>query len=136
MTNPIPVLHVDAPVLVFGGPYSNLEATKAVLAQAEKLSISSDRVICTGDVVAYGADPIGTVALVRDAGIHVVQGNCDESLAAGAADCRCGFPAGSACERLSSAWFAYADRMLNSDLRGPGWVHCPSASMSSSVANG
>ncbi len=117
MTNPIPVLHVDAPVLVFGGPYSNLEATGAVLARAEKLSISPDRIICTGDVVAYGADPIGTVALVRDAGIHVVQGNCEESLAAGAADCRCGFPAGSACERLSSAWFAYADRMLDSNAQ-------------------
>ncbi len=117
MTSPISVLHVGAPVLVFGGPYSNLEATKAVLARAGKLSIPCDRVICTGDVVAYGADPIGTVALVRDAGIHVVQGNCDESLAAGAADCGCGFPPGSACDRLSSAWFAYADRMLDSDAR-------------------
>jgi predicted phosphodiesterase/pyruvate-formate lyase-activating enzyme len=117
MTSSIPVLHVDAPVLVFGGPYSNLEATEAVLAQAEKLSIPCDRIICTGDVVAYGADPIRTAALVRDAGIHVVRGNCEESLAAGAADCGCGFPAGSACEGLSSKWFAYAERMLDSDAR-------------------
>ncbi len=27
------------------------------------------------------------------------------------------FLAGSACDRLSSAWFAYADRMLDSDAR-------------------
>jgi uncharacterized radical SAM superfamily Fe-S cluster-containing enzyme len=117
MTDCVPVLSIDAPVLIFGGPYSNFEATAAVLVEAERLAIPCDRIICTGDVVAYGADPIRTVALVRNAGIHVVKGNCEESLAAAAADCGCGFPSGSMCDRLSSAWFAYADRMLDSDAR-------------------
>jgi predicted phosphodiesterase len=103
--------------MVFGGPYSNLEATRAVLDEAVRLSISADRIICTGDVVAYGADAAATVDLVRDRVCHVVMGNCEQSLAAGSVDCGCGFPTGSSCERLSAAWFAQASRELNNDAR-------------------
>jgi uncharacterized radical SAM superfamily Fe-S cluster-containing enzyme len=117
MAGSVSVLHVEAPVLAFGGPYSNLEATAAVLAEAERLAIPRERIVCTGDIIAYGADPVRTAALVRAAGINVVKGNCEESLAAKAADCGCGFPSGSACERLSSAWFAYADGVLDSETR-------------------
>src|SRR5262249_34730080 len=66
MSRPIPFLRVDKPLMVFGGPYSNLEATRPVLDEAVRLSISADRIICTGDVVAYGADAAATVDLVRD----------------------------------------------------------------------
>jgi MoaA/NifB/PqqE/SkfB family radical SAM enzyme/predicted phosphodiesterase len=107
--------HAEGPLMIVGGPYSNLEATRAVLKEAAQLGIPSDRVICTGDVVAYGGDPSKTVEIIRDAGWHVVMGNCEESLAAGAADCGCGFPAGSACERLSAAWFSYAMGELGND---------------------
>src|SRR5262249_3992689 len=34
MSRPIPFLRVDKPLMVFGGPYSNLEATRAVAAIA------------------------------------------------------------------------------------------------------
>src|SRR5690349_2546899 len=101
-----PQLHLDGPALIFGGPYSNLQATAAVLAEAARLGIPASRIICTGDLVAYCGDPAGTIDLVRAAGIHVVMGNCDEQVAQGADDCDCGFPAGSTCERLSAAWFA------------------------------
>src|SRR5438128_10375725 len=101
-------LHLHGPVLVFGGPYSNLEATQALLDQAAKMQIPAERIICTGDIVAYGADAAATVSLIRRAGCHVVMGNCEENLAGGAKDCGCGFPEGSACERLSAAWFAHA----------------------------
>lgn len=117
MPRPIPLLHVDGPLMVFGGPYSNLEATRAVLDEATRLSISADRIICTGDVVAYGADAAATVDLVRDRVGNVVMGNCEESLAAGSDDCGCGFPTGSSCERLSAAWFAHASRELNTSAR-------------------
>ena len=117
MPRPIPSLHVDGPLMVFGGPYSNLEATQAVLDEAARLSISTNRIICTGDVVAYGADAAATVDLVRDRVGHVVMGNCEESLAAGSDDCGCGFPTGSSCERLSAAWFAHASRELNTGAR-------------------
>jgi len=112
-----PILRADGPVLVFGGPYGNLEATRALLAQAARLGVPAARMVCTGDVVAYGADAAATVDLVREAGVHVVMGNCEESLAARAEDCRCGFVPGSACEKLSAAWFAHADRELGPEAR-------------------
>lgn len=108
-----PEIVTDAAVLVFGGCYSNLQATEALLAHAAQRGIPPERMVCTGDVVAYGADPAATVALVRDAGVHVVMGNCEEQLAAGAADCGCGFAPGSACDLLSGAWFAHAASALD-----------------------
>ena len=54
------------PILVFGGPYSNLRATRALIAEAHRLGIPGDRAICTGDVVAYCAEPEETVAAIRD----------------------------------------------------------------------
>jgi len=108
-----PEIVAAAAVLVFGGCYSNLQATEALLAHAAQRGIPPERMICTGDVVAYGADPAATVRLVRDAGVHVVMGNCEEQLAAGAADCGCGFAPGSACDLLSGAWFAHAAAALD-----------------------
>jgi hypothetical protein len=102
MPRPVPLLCVADPLMVFGGPYSNLEATRAVLGEAARLQIPADRIICTGDVVAYGADPAATVELVRGSVRHVVMGNCEQSIAAGSADCGCGFPVGSTCEAAFS----------------------------------
>jgi uncharacterized radical SAM superfamily Fe-S cluster-containing enzyme len=112
-----PLLDLDAPVIVFGGPYGNIEATCALLEEAERLGIPGERMVCTGDVVAYCADPAATVDLVRRSGAHVVMGNCEESLAARNGDCGCGFVPGSVCENLAAAWFAHADRTLDGDAR-------------------
>ena len=114
---PCPVIDMDGPVLVFGGCYSNLEATKALLREASRLHIPPERIVCTGDVVAYGADALATVRLIRDSGVHVIMGNCEESLGFGADDCGCGFSAGSACDRLSVAWYAHADAQLDAPSR-------------------
>jgi uncharacterized radical SAM superfamily Fe-S cluster-containing enzyme len=112
-----PQLRIDGPALVFGGPYSNLQATAAVLDAAARLGIPPAHIVCTGDLVAYCGDPVATIELVRRAGIHVVMGNCDEQLGAGGADCGCGFPEDSACERASAAWFAHADARVGRDDR-------------------
>jgi predicted phosphodiesterase/pyruvate-formate lyase-activating enzyme len=111
------VLRMDGPVLVFGGPYSNLEATLAVLAEARRRAIPRERILCTGDIVAYGADAVATTAALREAGISAVMGNCEESLAAGAEDCGCGYAEGSACDRLASEWYAHAHRTLDAESR-------------------
>src|SRR6266480_2435161 len=112
-----PLLHLDASAIVFGGPYGNLEAMRALLAEAERLGIPGERMVCTGDVVAYCADPVATVDLVRRSGARVVMGNCEKSLAARSGDCGCGFVPGSTCESLAAAWFAHADRTRDGDAR-------------------
>ena len=106
---------IDGPMLIFGGTYSNLEATEALLAAAARHGIAPANMICTGDVVAYCADAAAVTALIRDAGIATVMGNCEESLGAEAADCGCGFAPGTTCERLSAAWFSYASAVLTDD---------------------
>jgi predicted phosphodiesterase len=110
-------VRMDGPVLVFGGPYSNLEATAALLAAARRRAIPARNIVCTGDVVAYAADALATTALIRRAGIRVVMGNCEESLGGGAGDCGCGFAEGTACEALSVAWYAHAQRGLDAASR-------------------
>ncbi|MDX9861050.1 MAG: metallophosphoesterase family protein [Rhodospirillales bacterium] len=107
----------DGPILVFGGPYGNLEATQAVLAEAGRLGIPASHMLCTGDVCAYCADPQGVVDLLRETGIVTVMGNCEESLAEDGADCGCGFASGSACDVLARQWFGYAAAHLDAGAK-------------------
>lgn len=104
-------------VLIFGGAYSNRHATAAMLGEAVRLGIPPQNVICTGDVVAYCADPQACVDALRGAGIRVVMGNCEESLGADAGDCGCGFEEGSICDNLSAQWYAYARDRVSRDAR-------------------
>lgn len=99
---------VEAPLLLFGGPYSNVRALAALRSIAEARGFLPPQVICTGDVVAYCAEPEETVTLIRDWGCHVVAGNCEEQLAAGGEDCGCGFEEGSACDLLAKGWYPFA----------------------------
>tara|TARA_R110002049_G_scaffold10127_1_gene50102 strand:- start:56672 stop:57499 length:828 start_codon:yes stop_codon:yes gene_type:complete len=103
---------LDGPVLLFGGPYSNVQALGAVLAVAAERGIARDHMVCTGDVVAYCGAPMRSVAAIRNAGCAVVAGNCEAQLGSGASDCGCGFGAGSACDLLSGAWYAHAAQVL------------------------
>ncbi len=108
---------LEGPILVFGGPYSNLQATEALLAEARKRGISGRNLICTGDVVAYCGQPAETVAAVRTSGAVVVAGNCEIQLASGADNCGCGFEEGTACDLLSAGWFGYASRQVDANAR-------------------
>lgn len=95
-------------LLVFGGPYSNLQATEAVLEQAQALNIPASNIICTGDVTAYCGQPEETAQLIAQSGIHVIQGNCDESLANDSEDCDCGFDENTACEVFADRWYNFS----------------------------
>lgn len=108
-----PLITTDGPVLFFGGPYGNLEALQALIAEAKRLGIGPERMICTGDVVAYCADGAPSVDLIRELGLHTVMGNCEESLGYGKSDCGCGFPEGSACEAFAASWYAAARAALS-----------------------
>ncbi len=103
----------SGPILCFGGPYSNLQATQAMRKEAERLGIPPERSICTGDVVAYCANPNETCREIRAWGCHVIKGNCEEQLAQRADDCGCGFGDGTACDLLSAKWYAFANANLS-----------------------
>ncbi|MBO9473351.1 metallophosphoesterase family protein [Shimia sp. R10_1] len=108
---------LEGPVLVFGGPYSNLQATQAVLQEARAQGIAGHNLICTGDVVAYCGQPAETVAVVRESGAIVVAGNCEIQLASGAVDCGCGFEEGTICDLLSAGWYGYAAQQVDEAAR-------------------
>jgi len=108
---------IAGPVLLFGGPYSNLRAMKALMTVAEAAGISAERMICTGDVCAYAAEAERTAQTVRALGCPVVAGNCEDSLGFNAPDCGCGFEEGATCNRLSAEWFAHASRQVSDDTR-------------------
>lgn len=95
-------------ILVFGGPYSNFQATKKMQEIAIDLGFTPDRIICTGDIVGYCAEPQSTVDLIKDWGIHVIAGNVEVQLAQGQEDCGCNFEEGSRCANFSQTWFPYA----------------------------
>jgi diadenosine tetraphosphatase ApaH/serine/threonine PP2A family protein phosphatase len=58
--------------------HGNLEALEAVLADA---SAESDAVLCLGDVVGYGADPVACVELVAARAATTVAGNHEHGVA-------------------------------------------------------
>ncbi len=66
----------DDRIAVFGDVHANLEALKAVLADAKKAGVSG--FICTGDLVGYGANPSECLEVVKALGCPVVKGNHDE----------------------------------------------------------
>lgn len=80
---------VDGPVAVFGGVYSNHLALGATLEDAH--AAGAREIVCLGDLGAFGPHPDKACAMVRDAGIRVVQGNYDHSLGNGLSDCQCGY---------------------------------------------
>ncbi|MEO0558679.1 MAG: metallophosphoesterase family protein [Bacteroidota bacterium] len=59
--------------------HANLEATEAVLAEAETRNV--DAVLCLGDVVGYGPNPSETVELVRARCDQTILGNHDAAVA-------------------------------------------------------
>ena len=108
---------LKAPVLIFGGPYSNLHATRSLFEETRSLDIPTERIICNGDIVAYCGEPAETLSLITDWGIHCVMGNCEESLSAGAGDCGCGFDEGSLCSLLSDEWYQFASAEITPEQR-------------------
>ncbi len=116
---------MDGSVLLFGGPYSNFQATGALFEASSILGIPASRMICTGDVCAYCADPLETVRIVKASGCAVVAGNCELSLGARTDDCGCGFEEGAACDRFAVEWFRHADDALD-DLFRAWMLDCPS----------
>jgi len=61
---------------VFGDIHANLAALEAVLAALR--AAGCETLVCTGDIVGYGASPAECIRLIRTHGIPCVLGNHDE----------------------------------------------------------
>jgi len=118
---------LNGDVMLFGGPYSNLQATNAAMDWADHAGIAAQNRLCSGDMVAYCADANAVVETVRRRGGPVIAGNCEKQLAEGADDCGCGFEAGTQCSVLAKDWYAYANRQVSATTRSymadlPDWI--------------
>jgi predicted phosphodiesterase len=112
-------MHIDVtlPLLFFGGPYSNLRALAALRERADELGIPPSQAICTGDVVAYCAEPEETTQAMRDWGCRVIAGNCEEQLAEASDNCACGFEEGTECDTLAKGWYPFANARMSAESR-------------------
>ncbi|MEM7425446.1 MAG: metallophosphoesterase [Pseudomonadota bacterium] len=104
------------PVLICGGAYGNLQALEALIEAARRHGVPAERIIHSGDAVAYCADPRATAERLRGLGAACIKGNVEEQLGAEADDCACGFEDGSACDVLARSWYAHARREITPDL--------------------
>jgi predicted phosphodiesterase len=76
-------------IAVFGGIYSNHLALAAALADAQQRQV--DAIYCLGDMGAFGPHPDRVFPLLFEHNVQCIQGNYDNSVGNGLADCQCGY---------------------------------------------
>ena len=76
-------------IAVFGGVYNNYLALAAALDDVSRRG--TDAVYCLGDLGAFGPNPDRVFPLLREHGVLCIQGNYDNSVGNGLADCQCGY---------------------------------------------
>jgi diadenosine tetraphosphatase ApaH/serine/threonine PP2A family protein phosphatase len=84
-----PLIQEYRRIAVFGGVYSNSPALEAVLESARGRDVEA--ILCLGDMGGFGPYPDRALARIRRSAIQCIQGNYDEALALGRADCGCGY---------------------------------------------
>jgi len=106
---------ISGKALIFGGPYSNYYAVAEIQRIAENMNLKPDQIICTGDTVAYCAQPQETLSAIRDWGIHVIAGNVEIQLFTGENACGCNVGSGTLCDLLSRGWYTFTKKTVTSD---------------------
>lgn len=76
-------------IAVLGGIYNNYLALEAALADIKRRGV--DAIYCLGDLGAFGPYPDCVFPLLHASGVQCIQGNYDNSIANGLADCQCGY---------------------------------------------
>lgn len=76
-------------IAVFGGVYSNHLALLELLEDAARRG--AEAIYCLGDLGAFGPNPEKVRPLLAQGQVLAIQGNYEESLAAGREDCNCGY---------------------------------------------
>ena len=60
---------------LLGDIHGNTEALSVVLSAIRESQV--DKIICLGDVVGYGAEPVACLTMIRDLKCDVIAGNHD-----------------------------------------------------------
>ncbi|MEP5759652.1 MAG: metallophosphoesterase [Litoreibacter sp.] len=107
---------ISGDVVLFGGIYSNIQAFEAFLTEVRGMGFDLKNCICTGDIVAYGADPAAVCARMVETSIASIAGNCEQQLAQGEESCGCGFEDGTACDIASKSWYEYASKSVGDHI--------------------
>jgi predicted phosphodiesterase len=76
-------------VAVFGGVYNNYLALEAAIRDAKRRGV--EELYCLGDLGAFGPHPDRVFPLLHEHGVRCIQGNYDNSIGNGLADCQCGY---------------------------------------------
>jgi hypothetical protein len=87
--DPTPIEGPYSRIAVFGGVYNNSFGLEALLADAARRG--AEAVYCLGDFGGFGPHPDRVWPLLEAGGVRSIQGNYEQSLAAGAEDCNCGY---------------------------------------------
>jgi diadenosine tetraphosphatase ApaH/serine/threonine PP2A family protein phosphatase/pyruvate-formate lyase-activating enzyme len=74
-------------IAVFGGPYANPYALRAMLADARERGC--ERIVCLGDLGGFGAECDAIWPLLED--VECIAGNYDVAIGRGDVDCGCGY---------------------------------------------
>jgi predicted phosphodiesterase len=76
-------------IACFGGIYSNYLALEVAISLARGEGV--DAMFCLGDLGAFGPHPDRVFPLLREHDVFCLQGNYDDSVGHGLADCQCGY---------------------------------------------
>jgi predicted phosphodiesterase len=76
-------------IAVFGGVYNNYLALTAAIHDAQRRGVEA--CFCLGDLGAFGPYPDRVFPLLHEHGVLCIQGNYDNSIGNGLADCQCGY---------------------------------------------
>jgi predicted phosphodiesterase len=102
---------------LFSDVHANSVALRAVLQDIERQDVTD--IFCLGDLVGYGPDPNGVVALLRERGIRCLLGNYDDGVAFERGDCGCYFATDRARE-IGEESYAYTLAALTPE--NSGWL--------------
>lgn len=107
---PDTIIPAGGTLALFSDVHGNRWALEAVLKDLGERYPSA--VHCLGDLVGYGPDPNGVIALLRAHGIPSLLGNYDQGVAWETGDCGCYYP-NAAARRLGDASYAYTVRVVS-----------------------
>jgi Calcineurin-like phosphoesterase superfamily domain len=112
--DPTPVEGPFARIAVFGGAYSNHLALAALLDDAARRG--AEAVYCLGDLGGFGPNPEKVWPLLQAGRVRTIQGNYEESLAAGREDCNCGYT-DPRDNRFAEISYRYTERNSSPELK-------------------